>query len=430
LSASVPALSARDLTVHFGDRAALSRVTLAARPGELVALVGPNGSGKTTLLRCALALQTPTSGAVEVFGREAGRISIRERARQVAWVPQDEAPRDNVRLDHYVLYGRYAHLAPFGGETAEDRAIADRALVDVGLWDRRHAGILELSGGERQRLLLARALSQGSPLLLLDEPTAHLDIGHQLDLLARVRDLVRTRGVCAVAALHDLNLAARFADRLAVLSHGRLVADGPPSAVLSPAVLREVWGIDAEIRRDPATGQPYLLPRRVVEPGRALPAAPPTGPPIHLVGGGGSAAGLLRRLVEEGFPLTAGVLPLLDSDAEACEELGVPYVGEIPFAPISEASRERHRRQLAEAGAVVVAPFAVGPSNLSNLADLEGLRDASVILLLEPPRGASRDFTGGAATRILEGLRARGATTVADATALVAALRARRPPGS
>ncbi len=157
---------------------------------------------------------------------------------------------------------------------------ADRALQDVGLSDRAYSGILELSGGERQRLLLARGLAQEAPLLLLDEPTAHLDIGHQLDLLERVQRLVRDRHVCAVAALHDLNLAGRFADRVVVLSHGRRVADGPPEATLTPGILRSVWGVDAERRRDSRTGATYLVPYR---PAAATPPYPPgSRGPVHV----------------------------------------------------------------------------------------------------------------------------------------------------
>ncbi|MCI4337754.1 MAG: ABC transporter ATP-binding protein, partial [Thermoplasmata archaeon] len=267
MSASRP-VEVEDLSVRFGARSALSRVSWTASAGELVALAGPNGSGKSTLLRACLGLLAPTQGTVRLFGTDCGQLSIRERARRVAWVPQEEAPRDNLRLIEYVLFGRYAHLPPFTGESADDRRTAERALAEAGLADRADSGILELSGGERQRLLLARALAQETPLLLLDEPTAHLDIGHQLDLFERVRRQVRDRGLCAIAAMHDLNLAARFADRILVLSHGRLVSDGPPESVLSVPLLREVWGVETELRRDPHSHRPYLLPLRAAAEGR------------------------------------------------------------------------------------------------------------------------------------------------------------------
>lgn len=418
--APVPALSFREVSLRYGERSALSRVTFEARSGELVALTGPNGSGKTSLLRCALGLAEPSGGGAWVLGDDARGLSPKERALRVAWVPQDESPRDNVRVGEYVLYGRYAHLPPFVGEGPADRAAALRSLSDVDLTDRVDSGILELSGGERQRLLLARALAQEAPVLLLDEPTAHLDIGHQLDLLGRVRRLVQERRVCAVAALHDLNLAARFADRVVVLSHGRVVADGSPAEVLQPALLRQVWGVLAERRRDPRTGQTFLLPVRAIEPTAESP--PSRRPLVHVVGGGGAASELLRRLLEEGWPVTAGALPLLDTDAETAEELGIPFAAELPFAPLSEGVRQQHRGLLDAAAIIVLAPIPVGPSNLGNLEDLVGRAARQPVILFEPTDFSTREFAGGAATRLRDQVVAEGARIVRDLDALLQAL--------
>ncbi len=417
-----PALSVQGLSVRLGTHTVLHGIDLLARPGELLALTGPNGSGKTTLLRTILGLLPPAEGEVRVLGRPVASLTARERARRLAWVPQEEAPRDDVPIYDYVLYGRYAHLRPFARDAPEDVAAATTALREVGLESRARAGVRSLSGGERQRLLLARALAQEAPVLLLDEPTAHLDIGHQLDLLERVGRLVRERGVLAVAALHDLNLAARYADRIVVLSRGRRVADGPPEAVLEPALLREVWGVEAVLRRDPNTARPYLFPRRTVE---AAPARAPGGlgrGPVHVVGGGGAAAPILRRLCDDGWSVTAGALPLLDSDAETAQELGLAYVAELPFAPLSDEVRARHRDLLARARAIVVSPFAIGPSNLGNLEDLLPRDPAVPLFLVGDATIGDRDFTGGRARALWDRLKAEGGTPVRDLDALLAAL--------
>ncbi len=418
-----PAFASERLTVRLGGRTVLHELDLTARRGELLALTGPNGSGKTTLLRSALGLVTPTRGEVRLLGEATRSLAIRERARRVAWMPQEEAAFENVPLFDYVLFGRYAHLPPFSGEGPADRAAAEAALREVGLWEQRDRGILEVSGGERQRVLLARAVAQDTPILLLDEPTAHLDIGHQLDLLERVRRFCRERDRCAIAALHDLNLAARYADRVAVLSRGRLVADGPPGEVLSEALLREVWGVVAELRRDPVSGLPYLLPRL---PDRSAGApAPRRTPPIHVVGGGGAAAPVLRAHVEDGQRVTTGALPLFDTDLEVAEELGLPSASEVPFAPLGPQARQEHRALLDEAGTIVVAPFAVGPSNLANLEDLLGRAATIPVYLIETTPIATRDFTGGRATALRDRLVAEGARSVPDLPALRAALARR-----
>jgi iron complex transport system ATP-binding protein len=407
------AVQVRRLGVRYGLRTALHSIELEVRPGEFVALAGPNGSGKTTLLRALLGFLEPDEGTIELFGTPVEQLSIRERARRVAWVPQDESLRDDVPLLQYVLYGRYPYHTLFDRDTPNDRAFALRVLAAVGLADWAADGIRSISGGERQRAILARALAQGTPLLLLDEPTSHLDIAHQLDLLGRVRNLSRSEGVTVIAALHDLNLAARFADRIVVLSRGRRVADGPPGSVLSEDLLARVWGVDAELAVDARSGLPYLLPRRLVTDTPASPFVLATGP-VHVVGGGGAGAPLLRGLIDGGFRVTAGALHLLDTDAETAESLGVVAAVEGPFAPLSDATRAQHRLLLGEARVIVIAPFAVGPSNLANLEDVVPFVDRTPVVVVEPPPGTSLDFAGGRATKARETLRAAGATFVPD----------------
>lgn len=417
------ALRLRGVTVRFGDRTALQDVDLEVPRGQFVALAGPNGSGKTTLLRAALGFLTPESGAVELFGTEVNRLSVMERARRVAWVPQEENPRDDAPLFDYVLYGRYAHLGWLRGEGPSDRDAATRALQAVGLADRARDGILSVSGGERQRAILARALVQEAPLVLLDEPTTHLDIAHQIDLLTRVRELSRERNVTVVAALHDLNLAARFADRIVVLSRGRRVADGLPTTVLSEELLARVWGVVADLRRDPRTGAPYLLPHHLVAPARSGPGTFLGKGPVHVVGGGGSGAPYLRALSEAGYRVTAGALHLLDSDLETAESLGALTAVEVPFAPIGEEVRERLRSLLDAATVVVVAPFPVGPSNLPNLEEVRRCLGRIPVLLVRRPAGEEWDFTGGRARALEHELRDGGAREVNGVEAVLGALK-------
>jgi iron complex transport system ATP-binding protein len=422
MTGTPPPLLLAGASVRYGERLGLQAVDLTVNPGEFVALAGPNGSGKTSLLRLALGLVPSARGTVRLFGDPVDRLPFAERARRVAWVPQSEDARDDVPLADYVEYGRYAHRGTWERPTTADRAAVERALVAVGLADRAADGVLTLSGGERQRATLARALAQATPLLLLDEPTAHLDIAHQLDLLERVRALTRSQGVAVVAALHDLNLASRFADRIVVLSRGRRVADGPPESILSEELLLRVWGVAAELRRDPASHHTYLIPHRTAPAAGSSVGMPGYGP-VHVIGGGGAAASILRALVDEGFRVTAGVLNLLDTDAEAAEVLGVPVALEAPFAPVGPEALGRLRALLAEARAVVLSPVPFGPSNVANLEALAALEPRPPVLLVAPRDRPPWDFTGGRASTLVEAIRASGGVDCAGVAGLLVALR-------
>lgn len=423
-----PPLEVQRVRVRLGSSLVLREVSLRLDPGELLAIAGPNGSGKTTLIRTILGLLPRESGEVWLSGTSIDGLSLDARARQLAWMPQEELPGDNVSLLDYVMFGRYPHLPPFVAEGEEERRIARRALDEVGLGDRSQDRAWEVSGGERQRLRLARVLAQRTPVLLLDEPTAHLDVAHQLEVLDRVRRLCHSEGRSAIAALHDLNLAARFADRIAVLQRGRLVAEGSARTVLSPALLQEVWGVVADLREDARSGVPYLIPRLPPEEPRLT--TRPTALRVHVVAGGGSASTILRRLWERGYRVTCGIVALFDTDHTTAEELGIPVATEVPFSPLSEESRTMHHRLLTNAERIVVSAFPIGPGNLANLQDLLPFAGRTPILLMGGTNWTGRDFTGGLAGRIRDQLIAAGAREIEGTDDLLHALEERIPAGS
>ncbi|GAA2798835.1 ABC transporter ATP-binding protein [Streptomyces showdoensis] len=237
----------------------LYEADLVARPGETVGLVGPNGSGKTTLLRCVYGTLAATSGRALLDGDDLRTLGPRARARRVATVPQESGLEFELTVRELVALGRSPHKRFWEGDTERDRERADAALDRVGILDLADRPYPALSGGERQRALVARALVQDPALLVLDEPTNHLDIRYQLEVLSLVRDL----GTTNLLALHDLTLAAAYCDRLYVLDRGRIVAEGPPAEVLTPALLAAVYGVEAEVIPHPATGTPLVvyLPR-------------------------------------------------------------------------------------------------------------------------------------------------------------------------
>jgi iron complex transport system ATP-binding protein len=233
-----------------GRREVLRGLDLVLRRGELVALLGPNGSGKTTLLRVLSGQLRPDSGEALLEGRPLASWGRQALARRVAVLPQQLELRAGFRVAELVEMGRAPHATRLFGSTADDERAVRRALLDAEALDLAHRFPDELSGGERQRVLVAMALAQEPELLLLDEPTLHLDLAHQVSLLATIRRLATQRGMAVLAVLHDLNLAAAFAPRVAVLSDGRVAADGRPAQVLTPALAKRVFGVVVTEARD------------------------------------------------------------------------------------------------------------------------------------------------------------------------------------
>jgi len=261
---------------HPGPIRAVDGVDLVLHERELLVVIGPNGSGKSTLLRLLAGLLAPRSGDVMVKNRPLSSLSIAERACLLAVVPQSLATLPEVTVEHFVLSGRYARIGRWRGAQADDVAAVSGALssADVdGLGDRH---LPDLSGGQRQSVLIARALAQQAEILLVDEPTASLDLNHQLAVFTLLGGLSE-KGRAAVVVTHDLNLASQFADRVALMDAGRLTAVGSPDEVLRPEVLGPVYGPELHFgRMPPPDGRPFVLPWQLPEdsPGYA-PRRPP-----------------------------------------------------------------------------------------------------------------------------------------------------------
>jgi iron complex transport system ATP-binding protein len=249
-----PLLTARGVSFGQDGHMILSEAHLSVRPGELVGLIGPNGAGKTTLLKVIGGLWSGAKGEITLLDRPLVRYSARDVARIIAQVPQITALNFPFSVRQVVLMGRNPHLSRFELETERDRRIAEQAMKRTKTLDLAERLIGTLSGGERQRVLIARALTQEPRLLLLDEPTANLDIQHQIGILELVQGLIREDGLGAVAAVHDLELAARFCDRLVLMDRGAVLAEGAPEDVLSPDRLRRAYAVDTRAYLDPVTG--------------------------------------------------------------------------------------------------------------------------------------------------------------------------------
>lgn len=254
-----PVLDVLDVRVTLGGATILDGVDLTVTAGEWVAVIGPNGAGKSTLLRAVGGL-LPAAGAISIFGTPTERLSRRQRARLVATVAQSPVVPAGMAVFDYVLLGRTPYIAPLGRESAADLAAASEVLAQLDLHRFASRQLDTLSGGERQRVFLARALAQGAPLLLLDEPTTALDIGHQQEVLDLVDELRRDRGLTVLATMHDLSIAGEYADRMVLLANGRVVATGTPREVLTEELLATHYG--ARVRVIDGDHGPLVVPVR------------------------------------------------------------------------------------------------------------------------------------------------------------------------
>ncbi|MBM4436021.1 MAG: ABC transporter ATP-binding protein [Actinobacteria bacterium] len=255
-----PAIEVAALRVAFNGTPILRDVSLTLAPGEFAALIGPNGAGKTTLLNCLSGAMRPSGGRAMLAGCPLDRLHVREVARLVGTVPQEFHVPFAYRVREIVSLGRTPYLGRFGALREADEQAIDAALARTDTAYFQHRTFNELSGGERQRVVVALALAQEPRILLLDEPTAHLDLAHQLDVLSLARAVNREHGVTVLAALHDIDLAALFFPRIIVLNCGAIVADGPAAHVVTADLLWEVFRVRALVLTDPQTGAPRVVP--------------------------------------------------------------------------------------------------------------------------------------------------------------------------
>ncbi|GGV17690.1 cobalamin/Fe3+-siderophore ABC transporter ATP-binding protein [Kitasatospora herbaricolor] len=253
-------LEARGLTLAYEARTVVEGLDLTVPDGRVTVIVGPNACGKSTLLRALGRLLKPARGAVLLDGAELARIPTRQIARRIGLLPQSPVAPEGISVADLVSRGRQPHQSWWQQWSAEDEEAVTEALLRTSTTELADRSVDELSGGQRQRAWIAMALAQGTDILLLDEPTTFLDIAHQVEVLDLVRRLNVEKGRTVVAVLHDLNQAARYADHLVAMRGGRIVAQGPPTEIVTAELVREVFGLDSVVVPDPVTGTPLVVP--------------------------------------------------------------------------------------------------------------------------------------------------------------------------
>jgi len=391
------ALALEQVSAGYHRTPIFRNLQLTVTEGEMVALLGPNGAGKSTLLRVLTGLLTPTAGTIRLFGQDVNKLRAAERARLIAVVPQELKTPMAYTVEELVMMGRTALLNPWRQPAAADSQVVERAMVYTDVNDLRNRSLDALSGGEKQRAIIAMALAQEPRIIVMDEPTTHLDLNHSLEIMQIIERLNREQGVTVMMTSHDLNMAAEFCQRLILLNQGQVVADGTPAAVLKEEILREVYHCDLRVRKDTPTGALF------VAPARRLPLPQPaTAMRVHVIAGGGSGGELLRQLALCGYRVSCGVLNQMDSDAQAAEALGMVQTLEKPFSPIGTAALSQAKHLAADTVAVILCEVPFGPGNLINLEIAEDALRRGIPVLVNDHNLDNRDYTArrDAVTRI------------------------------
>ncbi|MCU4740472.1 ATP-binding cassette domain-containing protein [Halobacteria archaeon AArc-m2/3/4] len=399
-----------DLSVAFGDVSVLEDVSLSVEAGTFVGLVGPNGAGKTTLLRAISGALEPDTGLVAIDGTDVHALSSRESSRLVSVVPQDTSLSFSFAVRDVVEMGRTPYRSRFSPPTVEDRERVADALERTGVERFADRSIEDVSGGERQRVILARTIAQDTPVVLLDEPTASLDINHQVETLELVSELVAD-GKTVIAAIHDLDLAARYCDELVMVADRRVLERGPPESVLTSARLARAFDATAAVTTNPVTGSPVVTALS----GNARGGSKPGGDDanvnenaparVHVVGSGSTAAGVLARL--EAADIDASIGPVAETDvaAETARQLGIDRLSVEPFASLEAETMAALQREISRSDVTVIADLRIGAGNQLVL---EALADAEPLLVVESTPFDDRNAAGEGARDRYERLRSRG----------------------
>ncbi|MCE5324469.1 heme ABC transporter ATP-binding protein [bacterium] len=402
-------IKVEDVYAGYDGVQVLSGVSMDIADSEFVGIIGPNGSGKTTLLRTMSRALAPQSGFVQLDCKNIYKIPAREYAKRVAVVPQETLVAFDFSVMEIVLMGRSPRLGRFAVESTRDESIALDALRHTGTDHLKDRPINALSGGERQRVMMARALAQEPEVLLLDEPTSHLDISFQYEIMDLVKGLNRERGLTVIAVLHDLNLAGSYCDRLVILGQGSVQAGGLPEEVITSENIRRVYGAEVWVRRHPATGRPYVISgisAKSKKPDKNFDKPLR----IHVVGGGGTAAPIFAKLLRRGYQVSSGVLNQSDADQEVADALDIEYVPQQLFAQITPDSHAKHLELIKSADVVILTDVPIGHGNILNV---EAVHDVAVsgkrVVLLKPDLIGNRDFTEGRASGLVEEILRAGA---------------------
>lgn len=403
----------KNLSFSYDKKEVLHDLSFNIAGGDFIAILGPNGSGKSTLVNLISKVLKDYQGKIEIKGTDIKKLSSYDVAKMVAVVPQYTSPCFNFTVFEMIMMGRFPYTSRFGTEKTEDfnmvRAVMERTETSS-FADRKYS---ELSGGEKQRVIIAQALAQNSPILLLDEPTSHLDINFQIEFMNLFLSLNKQENRTVVGIFHDINLAIQNSRKIMLLKEGRIYNFGSVEETISRENISRVFGSDVFVGKNPVTKKLYVSP--VFNPAASMETKGREVKKqlrVHVIGGGGAASQVINLLYSAGYKVSCGVVNTLDTDHSTAQMLKIPYVSEAPFSPISKESQNKNLEFIRSSEIVILPGVEFGHGNFSNLLSVkEALKSSKKVIIIDEKNISKRDYTGGKAEKLYRSLL-RGSAVV------------------
>ncbi len=390
-------ISARNLNFSYDCIPVLKNLNFEIEKNSFISILGPNGAGKSTIVNLLSKVLTGYDGEILIGGSNIKDLSQIEIAKKIAVVPQSTSMGFNFSVFETVMLGRYPYLSRFKSESQEDFKIVNEVMKLTRTEIFKDKNYNELSGGEKQRVIIAQTLVQNSPIIILDEPTSHLDINFQIEFMELFFSLFKNNKKTIVGIFHDINLAIQYSEKIMLLKDGGVFSFGNVEEVITRANMMSVFNSDVYIGKNPFTGKLYVSPNFNLKSIHANEIIKKE-IKVHVIGGGGAASPILNMLHNSGYIVSTGVVNNLDTDLDTAEQLGITFINEAPFSPISEEAYLRNLELIKTSDFVILPCVEFGNGNFMNLsAALEAIRMGKKVFVINTTDIDTRDYVDGKA---------------------------------
>lgn len=405
-------LTIKNLSFAYDGSNVLDNINFDVASGCFLSILGPNGSGKSTLINLISKVLKNYKGEIIVKDRSIENLNSKEIAKLVAVVPQYSNAGFDFLVGELVLMGRFPYVSRFGREKKQDFDIAEDVMEKTKTLQLYKKRFSELSGGEKQRVIIAQALVQDTPIILLDEPTSHLDINFQIEIMNLFYKLNTDEGKTIIGVFHDINLAANYSKKAILLKNGMVFGYGEINETITKENIKKVFNSDIYVGKNPFTGKLYISP--TFNPVSEVPADA-RDVKVHVIGGGGAASPIINLLYGRGYTVSCGVVNNFDTDLNTSEMLGISYVSEAPFSPISLYSQNKNLEFIKSSDMVILSEIEFGHGNFSNLVSVKEAQElGKKVVIIEGKKIKDRDHTGGKAEKLYNKILKNGAMTIKD----------------